>query len=340
MSRIGSGVQGGTAIVAPSYHKYVTQSTLTFTPGVPQTFGRVTGPHRIIMTFSPRVGYSVAWSFALTGGTNAVSPDVLPMFPRDPQKLYNPTINYRINGDDLPSYGCSILALPVPPKSAMTTRVNVFEVTETVTGLGLVFTIAECPYAGVEPTVACNSNVTVDMKVISYRACASNSRAIGWLESRGAPFYVVRNFPTLFISSGITNPLDSHTPLPFKRISGQQTILVSDTSGFYFSFDVDYGIIGQGNGYIGSINSRANASLASKDIENATLVSINSPSDPGAVIKMEQFTITAGDGRTYIFTFDPNGDVQVQPTIQLLAGPPLGPDSLTVNVFVRFFQTL
>jgi hypothetical protein len=338
------GVQGGRAIIAPAYKKYVTPQAISVAINTPQTFLRVTGPQRILMTYTPLIGLARTWSFALTGGTNAVSPEGLPMFPRPPDALYNPTINYRINGADLPPFGCTILTLPVPPASAMTTRINIFQVTETVTGLGLSFIVACCPFADVDPTITYTGlpqTGSIELKVISYRASGDEHRAIGYPVSRGAPFYSVKNFPTTFVPVAGVNPLDAFNPLPFQRVDGQQTIIVSNTTtGFYFSFDVDYGIIGQGHGYLGyTFSPTANARLASTDIENAFLVSITSPSDPNAEMKIEQFVLAGFDGRAYRFTFDPSGYNEVPPTIQLL-GPVLGGETLVVNVFVRYFQTL
>lgn len=343
MATVGQGTQGGYSIIAPSYKKYITKLTFDLVAGVPQTFPRVCGPHRIVMSFTPLVGSTTSWSFAITGGSNQVATEVLPMFPRNPEDLYNKTINYRINGSDLPPFGCSITTLPVPPASAMTTRVNIFQVDEIVTGSGLSMMFAYCPFAGIDPTITSTTSVVVDMRIISYRAEGDNHRAIGYQESRGAPFYIVRNFPTIFTSVAGVNPLDSYTPLQFQRISGMQTILVADTTtGFYFSFDVDYGIIGQAHGFLGyNYNPTPNASLASKDIENATLVGISSPTNVHAQEKVEEFILAASDGRAYKFAFDPSGYNQLPPTIQLLApSAPLGADNLVVNVFVRYFQTL
>lgn len=339
MATFGSGPEGGKAIVAPTYRKYIDKKTLYLLANQSQQFQRVTGPHRIIMSIvgSP----NLSWAFSLTGGTNSTSGEGLPMFPRDPKKLYNPSINYKINGDDLPAYGCVITTLPVPPQSAMTTRVNMFQVTETVTGSNFSFVISECPYAHVDPTIVSTLNVDVDMKIIFYRAKADNYRSLGWSESRGAPVFKAYNFPTDFISNAGVNPLDSMTALPFQRISGQQTIVVYNKSTHaYFSFDVDYGIIGQGGGYLGYVSPTANAKLASKDIENATLSSITGLSNPNAVIRKEMFTLVASDGRTYEFVFDPSGYNQIPPTIRLSAGPLLGAESISVNVFARYFKTL
>lgn len=339
---ISHGSEGGQAIIAPTYKKLVNKLSLTLAPGVPQTFPRICGPHRIVMTFTPLVGLPSSWTFALTGGSNQTATEVLPMFPRKSDDLYNQVINYRINGNDLPPFGCTITTLPIPPASEMSSRINIFQVDETVTGSNFSFKLAYCPFSGIDPTITSTAAVTIEMKVLYYRVFGDRYRAFGYLESRGAPVYIVKNFPTLFNSMAGVNPLDAFTPLPFKRISGTQTILVANTTtGFYFLFDVDYSVFSQSPGYLGYISPTANALPASSDVENATLVSVGSQNDAGAQIQVIDFILAATDGRSYRFRFDPHGYNQTPPTIQLLApGPVLGAENLVVNVFVRYFQTI
>lgn len=338
MATYGSGPQGGRALIAPSYAKNISRIQISTSINTPQKIPRVYGPHRIVMSSGANT-----WSFAITGGTNRVSSSVLPMFPKHRDDLYDQSINFRINGQDLPPAGCTITTvMPIPQN---TTLINVFSVTETVTGSNLSFLLGYCPFMGVDSTVTYTGAPVaglIDIKIISYRASAGNQRAFGYIQSFGAPTYVVRNFQTSFVPVLGVNPLDAFSPLNFERVSGQQTILVMNTTTkSYFAFDVDYGIISQGNGYLGYISPTANARLASMDIENATLLSITTPTASGAIPKVIQYLFLADDGRTYKFTFEPNGAREIPPTIELVSpGPGLGADTLVVNVFVRYFQTI
>lgn len=336
MATYGSGPEGGRALIAPSYTKSISRVQISTLINTPQPFPRVCGPHRIVMTSG-----SITWSFAITGGTNRISSSVLPMFPKNKDDLYDQSINYRINGSDLRPFGCTITTVTPIPQN--TTLINVFRVN--VTGSNLSFLLGYCPFMGIDSTITYTGIPLagfIDMKIISYRVSAGNQRAFGYITSFGAPKYTVRNFSTTFAPVGGVNPLDSSTPLNFERVSGQQTILVKNTTtNSYFAFDVDYGIISQGNGYIGYISPTANARLASIDIENATLLSISSPTAFGSIQKVIQYLFLADDGRTYRFTFDPDGARQTPPTIELVSpGPALGANTLVVNVFVRYFQTI
>lgn len=338
MATYGSGPEGGRALIAPSYTKSVSRLQISTLINTPQKFPRVCGPHRIVMTSG-----SNTWSFAITGGTNRVSSSVLPMFPKNQDSLYDQNINYRVNGQDLPSFGCTITTVSPIPKN--TTLINVFSVKEIVTGSNLSFTLAYCPFMGIDSTITYTGAALagfVDMKIISYRVSAGDQRVFGYIESFGAPRYTVRNFITTFAPVLGVNPLDAFAPLNFERISGQQTILVRNTTtNSYFSFDVDYGIISQGNGHLGHISPTANARLASIDIENATLLSISASSNSGSVPKVIQYIFLANDGRTYKFSFDPDGAREIAPTIELVSpGPALAADTLVVNVIVRYFQTI
>jgi hypothetical protein len=338
MASYGFGTQGGFSSISPSYHKDVVRQVISLGITTPQKFHRVCGPHRIFMTWG-----IFTWSFALVGGTNRVSPDVLPMFPRSPNDVYNATINFKINDQDAPPYGCTIFTvLPIPQN---TTLINVFRVTENLTGNNFSFLVAYCPFTGIDSTITYSgvpqTPNTIDMKIVSYRVASDNHRAIGYTISFGAPDLVVRNFPTKFTSVAGVNPLDANIPLNFARISGQQTIVFQNiNTGFYFSFDVDYGIIGQAHGYLGWVNPTANATLASMDITNATLVSITHAGDPNAVIQIMQFTFDANDGRRYVFTFNPVGYTQTPPTIELVSPGMLGAEDAMVNVFTRYFYSI
>lgn len=330
--------QGGYALISPSYNKNVLLKVISLGLTTPQKFPRVCGPHRIFMTWN-----SFTWSFAITGGTNRITSDVLPMFPRPSNDLYNVPNNFQINDQDVPPCGCTIYTvLPYPQN---TTLINVFRVTENLTGNNFSFVVAYCPFTGIDSTITYDGAPqipnTVDMKIVSYRVASNNHRAIGYHISFGAPNYIVRSFQTKFIPNAGVNPLDANTPLDFERISGQQTVVFKNTTtGFYFSFDVDYGIIGQAHGYLGLVSPTANATLASMDITNATLVSITHQGDVNAVIQVMQFTFDANDGRRYVFTFDPVGYNQIPPTIQLVSPGALGAEDATVTVYTRYFHSI
>jgi hypothetical protein len=299
--------------------------------GIP--FNKVTGPQTFIMRYENGGPIAPTWEFSIRGGSNTTSGDGLPIYQ-------NTITNYGVNDyvpDPSPPRGCTVTVLPKPTNS---TRINIFQIVENVTGLGLIFHLALAPFAPVQPLLIFPAPQValfgISMTTIFYRTTPGFTTS-GIPSSFGAPDYDIESFTTPFTSGGGVNPLDASNPLPFRRFSRQQTIMVTNTTtGFYFSFDIDYGIINQGNGYIGYINPTVNALLVPHSIpQNCTVTNTGAPQ--AGVVKILQYTVVALDGRTYIFTFDPNTYTQTSPTIRLV-GPALAADSVTVeNIYLRFY---
>lgn len=332
MARLSSGPEGGYAISSPLLEpiQYTYNlSAASLNANTPQQISRVNGHHRITLTYNV-AGVPYTWSFALTGGTNAIV------------STYNPhgnPNNFMTAAGD-PPRGCTVTVLLPPPHN--TTLKNVFQVTETITGLGLIFVFAYCPDMGIPSTIlypsgqaALTSSVTVNF--IFYRN-PNLFVSSGYSISMQGPEYYIQPYTTPFISSGGVNPLDAHTPLPFSSVSGQQTIVVSNTTtDFYFAFVVYAGgISAQGAGYIGYIYNPIKNSDLSGYIENATINSIIELGNPLCRINPVQYTITtvAPDSKTYILVFYPS---QQQPTITLQTGT-LGADSLDVTVAKHIYS--
>jgi hypothetical protein len=175
------------------------------------------------------------------------------------------------------------------------------------------------------------------MYLDAYRGDPSSLRNGNILPSFGAPTITTKGTTTQFLSNAGVNPLDAGTALPFSRISGQQTIVVLDTTtNLGFEFDVDYGIIGEAGGYIGYIDPSADAKLAAYP-RQCTVTNIPIAGFAGAIMTPVAYSVASltGDGRTYIFTFYPKNTV---PTIQLSAGPALAGNNLEVRVYNRYFK--
>ena len=334
----GFGTQGGQALNAPSYRKYQYKTiftSATLNTNTPQTYPRVTGQQRIFMKY-----LTYTWSFAIDGGSNTVAPEVMPMFPNT-SLTYNPSIDYLVDRD--PPRGATVQVLPIPTG---TTRINVFRVTETVTGSNFTFDLAYSPFASkVDPTVTLLAPQILagdlEIDVVFFRS-TPDLRSSGRLIAFGAPSYRVHDFLTPFLSTGVTNPLDTFTPLPFHRSNGQQEIVVSNTTtGAYFSFEIDYGIIGQAGGYLGLTSPTANA-LPTSPPENATIMSVPiSETNDAALAHVSRYRVTANDGRVYMFTFDPDGYRQIPPTIQLVnPGPPFGAENIELHIYYKYFYTI
>ena len=333
MARLSSGPEGGYAVSSPLLDPITytyTFSDTSLNTNTPQQIKRVTGHHRNILTYSV-AGVPYTWSFALTGGTNAIV------------STYNPHGNLSNNFITAPAdppRGCNVTVVLPPPLN--TTLKNVFQVTETVTGLGLIFVFAYCPDMGIPSTILYPSGQSaltssVALNVVFYRN-PNLFVGSGYSISMQGPDYYVQPYTTLFPSSGVTNPLDAHTPLPFSSVRGQQTIIVTNTTtNFYFAF-VLYagGISAQGAGYIGYIYNPIKNSELSGYIENSTVNSIIQLGNPACRINPVQYTITtvAPDSKTYIFVFYPS---QQAPTITLQTGT-LGADSLNVTVAKHIYS--
>lgn len=333
MSSYGAGTQGGKSLGAPQYDVF-SYSTIIgpdlFTPGLGFEFHRVTGPQKIVMT-AIIGGQSTSWTFYIRGGSNTSASQVLP--PKG--GIYPGTINYV--PDSFPPIGCTLTAEPQPTR---TTRINVFKVRELVSGNNLEFILAWSPFCSVTPIISLTPGQPlplnfqqVEMDIFFYRT-PPNMRMSGTRSSFGAPDYTYKSFDTL-----ITVPeINSFAPLPFRRYNGQQEIVVRDiVTGTYFSFDIDFGIIGQANGYIGFTSPAANAIPPSAKIstKNCTVANLT-PNDPYSVTQILSYRVTDTTGRSFIFTFDPNPYTQTSPTIKFDAGPFIPNNILVQSVFVKF----
>lgn len=339
MATYGGGlVQGGNAIQNIKYdpNTYLfNMSSIALNTGAPIEFNRVTGPQTFIMRYKNGAPIEPTWEFSIRGGMNSTSSSVLPIYS-------NTATNYGVVDyvpDDIPPRGCTIQVLPKPTN---TTRVDIFQITENVTGLNMTFIIAMCPSSPVRPTITLPAPQIIpfgiEMATIFYRLNPGFS-SMGINSSYGAPDYETYVLETDFISDGGINPIDA-APGTFRRYNGQQTIVLTNLdTGVYFSFDIDYGIIRQGNSYIGFINSTTNPVLVqNSNPQNCTVV--NTGLNHKAMIKFLQYTVTALDGRSYLFTFYPNAYTQQPPTIQKIGGPDLGIESVSVDVYYRTFYTV
>lgn len=340
MATYGSGfVQGGNGIMTVKSQPNIyttTFSTASLNTHLPLEFNRVCGPQTIVMTYNNGAPIQPSWQFTIKGGMNYTSSDVLPMFS-------NTNTNYGVVDyvpDDSPTRGCTISVLPKPSN---TTRINVFEVVESVTGLNLRFTISACPFAPVPPVLVFPAPQValfgVTLTNTFYRLSPGFTTG-GIPSSYSSPGYEIESFETLFPSSAGVNPLDGMSALPFRRYNGQQTIVVTNTTtGFFFSFDIDYGIINQGNGYFGFTNPTTNAvEVQGTQPKNCTIT--NTGLFYPSMIKPLEYTVVALDGRTYIFTFDPNSYTQAKPTIRLSAGPLFGVENVTVESVYLYFSSV
>jgi hypothetical protein len=342
MATYGGGfVQGGNSLLNPKYTTYT--DVINFTSGnlntnLGLTFRRVCGPQMIIMKYRNGAPIEPTWAFSIRGGSNAASSEVLPMFPNT-IKNYSNVINYV--PDETPSRGCVLSVLPQPTN---TTRIDVFRVIESVTGANFQFIFAWSPFGGTVPPIITLpapqiALFNIEMTLIYYRTPPDITTS-GIASSFGAPEYFTESFQTPFLSVAGVNPLDAGTPLPFRRYNGQQRIVfLNTTTSFYFAFEIAYGIIEQGNGYFGYTSPTTNAVLVENSIpENCTITNtgIRSPS----LVSVLQYTVVALDGRTYLFTFDPNPYTQTQPTIRLIAGLPFGVENVTIQNFHLYFGSV
>ena len=338
----GPGVQGGTSLQNPKYDTYVTTTVLTsivLGSGVPQPFPRITGHQKIVLQFS-NAPIPITCSFSVTGGSNSSQQNGVPMFP-NPKFVYNPSINFVPTENQL---GCSV-AFSQAPKTSKSTRVNLFSVTETVTGNNWQFNIAMSPFANVPNLItfplpqAIPLTGTVTIVVYSYRGIPY-MRETGIPVAFNAPEYSEREFVTTF--PGGPNPLDiPGVTLPFYRFGGQQDI-VFIIPGFFFQFSIDYGILGQAGGYIGLVGPNANPILSNPPPQNCIVTPV---SVPGSQMTQQPFSFlvedtNTGNERTYAFTFYPNPTIGQKPTISLVGGPDLGVLDSTLKIVTRHFTTI
>ena len=347
MASYGAGVQGGKSLLAPKY-TINTYTTIVgndlFAPGTAFEFSRVTGPQKIVMTYvddlpHPPPFQPPSWVFYITGGSNFSGSQITPSsFGSLTSNTFPGTINY--TPDDFPPLGCTVVEQPRP--SSNTTRINVFLVTEFVTGFNLQFILAWSPFCSVAPLIMIAPGTPapigfqqVEMDIFFYRT-PPTMRMSGTPSSFGAPEYTYKSFDTLFPAATIYDGA-AH---PFRRYNGQQSIVVSDVgTNNFFSFEMDFGIIGQANGYIGFISPTANGSAVQAQIPSMNCTVTNLPSgSPHSVVQIEQFQIIDWAGRTFIFSFDPNPYTQNLPTIRFVGGAILANDILVQSTYVKFWS--
>lgn len=179
---------------------------------------------------------------------------------------------------------------------------------------------------------------TISLQIIFYRT-SPNLRTGPTPISFGAPSYLEIGYPTLF--SGSPNPLDAMIPLPFFRYNGIQDIVVTNlTTGFYFSFSIDYGTLGQQSGYIGLVSSSPNANpkLRAQPPQNCSITCLTGGT---VILSPSSYLVSSpGDGRSYVFLFNPYPYIQAPPLIQMISGPAFVMQPIQVNVVTRKFRTI
>jgi hypothetical protein len=342
MSTFASGVQGGQALFSARYKRLSYTAILPvadLNAGTPITFPRVVGPQTIYMRYKTGAVNEPTWSFSLKGGTNTTASEVLPIFP-NPALVYDGTIQYRVDATP-PPRGAIIQTLPPPPITENTVRVNIFRVLELMSGLGLTFDLAFAPFASVDPMVTLlipAAAFDIEVEVVFFRT-HPNLRNFGSASSFGAPIFLTREYVTNFPSQAGVNPLDDMALHEFKRYNGQQDITLTDlTTGYYFSFEIDYGIISQGGGYIGLTSPTANGALVEFPSVNCTVQNVFvNVSNQNAIARIVNFLVSSTDGRQYIFTVYADEYIQQPPTIRMVSPTPFGADDVEVRVTYRIF---
>jgi hypothetical protein len=343
------GPQGGRALATTAYN--ITKFTKSFTSvdlASKVEIPRVVGPHRVIVKYNAS-GFTYIWSFGLKGGTNRVTTNALPMFP-NPAQVYDQTINYVVNGQDIPPMGCTVETQPIS-KISTSSRINIFDVTDSMSPDNLVLRFELCPFLHIPTTVGVIGGVVtpgsnMEISILFYRT-TPKLKTNGIKMSYMAPDYTTKVWTVPIDSNGTHNPLDDpNTALQFIRFDGQQTImLVNLTTGYYFSFDIDYGIIGQGGGYIGYVDPSANAALVEGSVlENCSISNVNvNYANTNSVSKLIKIVATTnpadGGGRDYIFEFVAMSYRDIKPTIQM-TGTPFGNQNLELRIYTREFSSI
>lgn len=350
MSVFSIGPQGGQAIYSPSYVINKQEKIYTsdqFVAG-PVNFKRVMGPQRVVMMLTTG-GFVYVWSFALSGGTNQQVTNALPMFP-NPASTYTPSINFILDPNGLAPLGCTVETQPIP-LAKTSSRINIFDITETLSGSSYKFRLSMCPCLNIDSTIEAVTPLPggSTLRVYSeFFRVNPNLRTEGIPISFMAPIYTVKSYETLIPPVDGASPLDNPaTKIPFTRFPGQQTIVfINYTTGFYFLIDVDYGIIGQGNGYLGYVSPTANGSLVPGStpiwctVENVFISGANSR----AVSRTTRLQITTdaadGGGRTYLIDLFPSAYRGEKPLISRSAGAAIGNEEVGVQVYGRYFSTV
>ncbi len=338
------GPQGGRSLSSPTYQIYKYTRTYTPTTLINGEFPRVTGQQRIsiILTYG---GFDYTFCFSISGGTNQQVTNCLPMFPNT-APTYDQSINYVPDGKDIAPVGCTVEMHPVPIDKSVS-RINIFNVTESTTGSNYVFQLSVCPFFNI-PTIinsigpALDSDTIITVTVEFFRV-NPDLRTNGVFISRMTPSYRTVAFIADIEPVDSVNPLDSGDSVPFVRFNGQQTIIVTnETTGFYFMLDVDYGIVGQGNGYLGYLDPSENCKSVYKSV-NCTLESVfTSFGDSYSITKTMRLRITTSSaddgGHVYEMSFSPYAYTKLSPTIKLVSGNAIGDSIVSVQVNGRYFD--
>lgn len=346
MASLSSGPQGGQGISSPSFIPYsitklYTQAQLA--AGICY-FPRVMGPQKISMILKDGL-YTYTWTFSIKGGSNSPQSGALVMFPNT-APTYNPSINYGTDPEGLPTMGCSLVVTQAPT-GTKTTRINTFLITENLSGSNYQFKLSMCPFYGIDSSIEVVGTLppvgsTLTMITEFYRS-TPDLRTSGVLLSFSAPSYSVKAFETDIAPISGSSPLDSLI-IPFVRFPGQQTIMVVNyNTGYYFSFDVDYGIISQAGGYLGYRSPTPNAKVVQGSIAYGCTISTSSTADPNAIqrpIYIDATTDASDFTRTYRFTFYPFPANPQEPTIQLISGALIGNEEIGVRVYCTYFNTI
>jgi hypothetical protein len=351
MSRFSIGPQGGQAIGSPSYviNKYQGVYTRVMLNAGPVNFQRVMGPQRIVMNLFDGTNTYI-WSFAITGGTNKPVTNALPMFPNT-ASTYDPSINFILDPAGIVPLGCTVVTQPIP-LAKTSSRINIFNVTETTSGLGYAFQLSLCPFLNITTTIQTIGHALPVGSVLTvyseFFRVHPDLRTNGTPISFMAPTYATRTYETLINPILGISPLDNPaTKVPFNRFSGQQTIVfVNHSTGYYFTIDVDYGVIGQGNGYLGYVSPTANGVLVSGStpvgcsVENIFVSGANS----NAVMRMTRLEVISdvsdGGGRTYLIDLFPATYGKTTPLISRSAGAPIGNEVIGVQIYCRYFSSV
>jgi hypothetical protein len=349
MASLGAGPQGGQALYSPSYiiNKYQKTYDLDALTNGPVEFQRIIGPQRFVMNLFDGT-YTYIFSFSLTGGTNRPVASVLPMFPNT-TGTYSPSINFTMDPNGITPVGCTVQMRPIPTTKT-STRINIFDITETLSGSSYEFCLRMCPFMNINSTIELTGPALPDGSLLTvyseFFRVRPNLRTGGIPISFMYPSYKTRMSETLITPVDSVNPLDNPTTkIPFTSFAGQQTIVfVNYVTGYYFMLDIDYGIIGQAGGYMGWVSPTANGVLVPGSTPiGGTIESVFvSSANTNSVSKMARLKITSpvgdGGGREYLIDIFPSTIGGKKPTINLSSGAPIGDEEVGVKIYGRYFS--
>lgn len=330
MGSIGAGPQGGIKFISPSYTSFSENITLTplqLQTYAPLEFPGVVGQQTTTISFD----VDIACQFSLVGGTTRTAQQ---LFPNATNSNYDQSQTYRVN--DILPIGCTLEAQPLASPPSKSSRINRFLLTETVTGNNFQFILAYSPFFPINPTLQFLSPqiILLPITVTTTNLMVNkDNRPIGYQLSLNYPTFNTQIYPTLF-GAGV---LDDLLPHSFTRFNGQQTIRVTNnTTQFQFAFEIDYGINTQASYY-----NFTDPTCVAKLINTLYGCTITTPVIPNnySAYSVVVFTVTGTDGRSYLFTIQPNPAEAILPTITLV-GPALGAATLNVDLLTKRFETI